>query len=337
MLEKTDCRPGPGRRAALAEEEAAAAGALPEGMSRWQLVACLRGAAPALGLSAGMVALIELYVDLSWPQDWEAGAEPIIPVPLCEIAEALGRSERQIRNLERALAERGLIIWRDSGNRHRRGRRDRRTGHLRWAYGPSLGPLRARAEEIAALAARARAERAEARRLRLAISALRRSLREALEEAGPGAGDLARRFADLPARAPAGTPIAELVRRRAELVALRAALEARQGVRDTGDDGTTGRLSGGAGDGPADPARPVTGKAEISRRQPTDTHKDLSMNGSCRAAAGPRPEALAAGPGGRPDLPGIPAWAVARARPVNGGTPGRAGFGSGIGPRIGPE
>ena len=157
---------------------------LPEGVTRWRLMAAARGAARRLVLTVSMLALLEHYVDRSHDQDWTAGAEPVIGWPLIDIAEALGKSERQIRNLERALAERGLLCWRDSGNHHRKGRRDR-SGALVYAYGPSLAPMGARALEIIALAGEARRELAELRRTRMEISALRRRIRAEMRHRAP--------------------------------------------------------------------------------------------------------------------------------------------------------
>ena len=123
---------------------------LPDGVTRWRLVAALRAAAHRLGLSGAMLRLAELYVDLTYDQDWAADSEPVICRPLVEIAETLGLGERQVRNIERRLAEAGLLAFRDSGNHHRRGRRDRRSGRLVYAYGPSLAPMGVRAAEILA-------------------------------------------------------------------------------------------------------------------------------------------------------------------------------------------
>lgn len=156
---------------------------LPEGITRWRLSAALRAAARHLDLNPMMLRLLEHYIDCTWDADWAADSEPVVIRPLVETATVLGRTERQIRNVERALVERGLLAWRDSGNHHRRGRRDYRTGRLLYGYGPSLAPLGARAEEIIALAERARAETAAMGRLRIGIAALRRRLRSHLATA----------------------------------------------------------------------------------------------------------------------------------------------------------
>ena len=230
---------------------------LPDGISRWRLAAALRGAATRLDLNASMLRLLELYIDMTYDIDWTAGSEPVITRPLFEIAEHMGRSERQIRNIERALMERGLLTWRDSGNHHRKGRRDRITGRLIYAYGPSLAPLAARCPDIIEMAAQARQDIAAARRLRLAISALRRRIRATLAET-TGHDDIARQFAALPARTYAHEPIENLQGRRDRLADLAEQLDA--------------RLSGPAASGTS------AGKAEIFRRQHTKTFNKEPMN-----------------------------------------------------------
>jgi replication initiation protein RepC len=205
---------------------------LPEGVTRWRLAAALRAAAKPLGLTGTLLRLVELYVDLSYDQDWAADSEPVICRPLVEIAEQMDLSERQVRNLERRLVEIGLLAFRDSGNHARRGRRDRKSGKLVYAYGPSLAPMGARAAEIIALAEAARRAVSDGRRLRLAISALRRRIRAdlvAAETAGIDARDLAEAFAAQPERIAAGLTPAALEARRDALEDLRAALTVRLG------------------------------------------------------------------------------------------------------------
>lgn len=219
---------------ALRRAEALADGwtGLPEGVTRWRLAAALRAAARPLGLTGTMLRMIELYIDLSYDQDWAADSEPVICRPLVEIAEHMDLGERQVRNLERRLAELGLIAFRDSGNHARRGRRDRRTGKLVYAYGPSLAPLGARATEIIALAESARREIAEGRRLRLSISALRRRLRAdlaAAAETGIAVADLAAEFDALPDRLPAGMAIGAMNANRDRLDNLAHRVTARLG------------------------------------------------------------------------------------------------------------
>lgn len=245
-----EARPNTGQRRSTpagrrAEALAEAWAGLPEGVTRWRLVAALRAAARALKLSSPMLRLMEHYVDLTYDQDWAEDSEPVICRPLTEIAEHLGRSERQVRNIERALVERGLLAFRDSGNHARKGRRDRKTGRLVYAYGPSLAPFGARAEEMIALAAAARAEIAEGRRLRMAVSALRRRLKadlDAADAAGMAAGPLRAALDAAPARLPAAMPAHVLRALRDELADLAArVLEALGGAcpedEDTAPDG----------------------------------------------------------------------------------------------------
>ena len=193
---------------------------LPEGISRWRLAAALRVAAPQLRLTPSMLALLAHYIDLTYDADWEAGSEPVIGRPVVEIADALGRSERQIRNLERALMERGLLSWRDSGNQQRRASRGR-DGRLCYAYGPTLAPLGTRALELIGLAESCRAELAEARRLRMAIGSLRRRMRSDIASlTGETAAGLGRELDALSQRTQAGTSIEELRSHHAALEAL---------------------------------------------------------------------------------------------------------------------
>ncbi|NCO15635.1 MAG: hypothetical protein GW902_00165 [Alphaproteobacteria bacterium] len=270
---------------ALRHAEALADGwaGLPEGVTRWRLAAALRAAARPLGLTGTMLRLIELYIDLSYDQDWAADSEPVICRPLVEVAEHMDLSERQVRNIERRLVELGLIAFRDSGNHARRGRRDRRTGALVYAYGPSLAPLGARAGEIIALAADARREIAEGRRLRLAISALRRRLRAdlaAAAEAGIDAADIAATFSAIPERLGAGATAAALNACRVRLGELAGRLTARMGDPCPAD---LGDASG------AETSR----QKEITIPDKTDTSNKYAINGESIALKIERPNPAA--------------------------------------------
>jgi hypothetical protein len=149
---------------------------LPTGTTRWGLVALLRQASAQIGLSARELTYLEDLVADTYDVDWTAGSEPVVTTPVYELAERLGVSERQVRNIERALVEKRLLCWRDSGNHTRKGRRDA-AGRIVFAYGVSLAPLAARAEEIRLTAQRAQQEASERRRARHRIQALRRTAR----------------------------------------------------------------------------------------------------------------------------------------------------------------
>jgi hypothetical protein len=256
------CGPGTGRASAAALAAVLLADSfagLPPGGTRWRLAAALRAAARPLGLSAGMLALLEHYIDATYDSDWLPGSEPVVFRPLVGVAEHFGKSERQIRNIEAALVARGLLAWRDSGNRQRRGRRDRR-GRLVYGYGPTLAPLGVRYAEIVALAETTRREAADNQRTRLAIGALRRRIRTELERRGAdGSHPAAARLAATPRRLPAGMDGDRL---RATADALRA---------------TLAQL--GAAGGDASDAVATSGEAEISGRPSTGTTTEKSMNG----------------------------------------------------------
>ncbi|SEA64773.1 plasmid replication protein RepC [Rubrimonas cliftonensis] len=270
-------RPNPGQRRSTpagrrADALAEAWAGLPEGVTRWRLVAALRAAARALSLSSPMLRLMEHYVDLTYDQDWAEDSEPVICRPLTEIAEHLGRSERQVRNIERALVERGLLAFRDSGNHARKGRRDRKTGRLVYAYGPSLAPFGARAGEVIALAAAARADIAEGRRLRMAVSALRRRLKadlDAADAAGIEATALRAALDAAPARLPAAMPADALRGLRDDLADLAArVLEALGGACPEDDAPAWSKLHETS-------ARPA-----IDGSPETDTSKKNAASGS---------------------------------------------------------
>lgn len=224
----TLCPPPGNRRSgpALCEADRLAADfrGLPPGVTRWQVLAATRRAAQRLGLTATAERLLAVYIDHSYDVDWQAGSEPIITTPVVELAEALGISERQVRNVEAHLLALGLITFRDSANHARRGRRDRHSLRLISGYGPSLAPLAARFAEIDALAEEARREAQEVRSARAAIAALRRRLRAdiaALEAATPQAARAAAEALEAePARLPAATPLPRLAALRDRLAAL---------------------------------------------------------------------------------------------------------------------
>ena len=241
---------------------------LPPGMTRWTLAALLRGAARPLGLTPAMLRLLEHYIDQTFDQDWQTGSEPVVIRPLTEIAAQLGRSERQIRNIEQALAERGLLIWRDSANHRRWGYRDRHTGRLAEAYGPSLAPLGARASEIATLAAEARAEDRALTRTRKAIGAMRRRIRAALIGYPDGTlALLAETETLLRQRLPAKLTLAQLQHHHRRLDALARQIEGMIQPAPT----------------PKTAAEPIIAcEGEISSRPNTDTKHELGKT-ACRS------------------------------------------------------
>ena len=163
---------------------------LPCGTSRWALVALVRQSAGHFGLSAREMTFIEDLVADTYDVDWTAGSEPVVFTPVYELAERQGVSERQIRNIERALVEKNLLCWRDSGNHVRKGKRDK-TGRIVYAYGVSLAPMAARAAEIREAAIQSQQEASERRQARHRIHALRRRVRQLGQMVPPAAERMA--------------------------------------------------------------------------------------------------------------------------------------------------
>src|SRR5271170_7586201 len=156
---------------------------LPDGVTvHGQLLAAFKAAAPRLGLSTRLVHAVDWLFRFTQPQDWERGGRPIVwPSALLQ-QETLGLSETQAKRLTRCLIEAGLITMKDSPNGKRYGRRDAR-GRIVEAYGFDLSPLAIRHAEFVRLAAEAKAERDELRRLRRRATIARNGITQILETA----------------------------------------------------------------------------------------------------------------------------------------------------------
>jgi replication initiation protein RepC len=108
--------------------------------------------------------------------------------------EALGLSLTQVKALNRALIEAGLLTMKDSPNGKRYGRRDQQ-GCIVEAYGFDLSPIALRYAEFIRLAEEAKAERAERGRLRRRATIARNGITQILEtvaEYGLGGEDWTR-------------------------------------------------------------------------------------------------------------------------------------------------
>jgi replication initiation protein RepC len=97
--------------------------------------------------------------------------------------ESLGLSPTQVKAINRALIEAGVVTMKDSPNGKRYGVRDR-AGRITEAYGFDLSPIAARHAEFVDLAEEARAERAEMARLRRRATIARKGITQILETAG---------------------------------------------------------------------------------------------------------------------------------------------------------
>ena len=148
-----------------------------------QLLAAFKAAAPRLGLSPRLVHAVDWLFRFTQPQDWGRGGRPIVwPSALLQ-QEALGLSPTQVKGINRALIEAGLVTMKDSPNGKRYGVRDR-AGRITEAYGFDLSPIATRYGEFVRLAEEARAERAEMGRLRRRATIARKGIVQILETAG---------------------------------------------------------------------------------------------------------------------------------------------------------
>src|ERR1700733_6071496 len=115
-------------------------------------------------------------------QDWGRGGRPIVWPSASLQQEALGLSATRTKAINRALIETGLVTMRDSPNGKRYGKRDPK-GRIVEAYGFDLSPIAERHAEFVRLAAEAKAERDELRRLRRRATIARNGITQILETA----------------------------------------------------------------------------------------------------------------------------------------------------------
>jgi len=166
-----------------ADRTAEAFGGLPEGIrTPGQLLAAFKEAAPRLGLSPRLVHAVDWLFRFTQPQDWEGGGRPIVWPSASMQQAALDLSPAQVKMINRALIEAGVITMKDSPNGKRYGSRDR-AGRITEAYGFDLSPIAVRHAEFVRLAAEARAERAEMGRLRRRATIARNGITQILETA----------------------------------------------------------------------------------------------------------------------------------------------------------
>ena len=157
---------------------------LPEGVTvPGQLLAAFKAAAPRLGLSPRLVHAVDWLFRFTQPQDWGRGGRPIVWPSASMQQESLGLSPTQVKAINRALIEAGVLTMKDSPNGKRYGVRDR-AGRITEAYGFDLSPIAARHAEFVRLAEEARVERAEMGRLRRRATIARKGIAQILETVG---------------------------------------------------------------------------------------------------------------------------------------------------------
>ena len=141
-----------------------------------RLLGKLKCAAPYMGVSPSVLALMDALIPHSKPQDWLPGRVPLVWPRNETLSRKLGVSVRQVQKMIRAAIEFGLMVPHDSPNGHRGGKRNA-AGDILWGYGFDLRPLGTRAAEFDAVAAKGYAEDREIERLKRALSAARRRAR----------------------------------------------------------------------------------------------------------------------------------------------------------------
>jgi replication initiation protein RepC len=132
--------------------------ALPEGWTKGAVMALLSEIAPHIGLRPARLAVLNYIIGRTRASDWiSPHREPVFFGAQDLAAIELGKTPRQLRTDEAALARLGLIVKRVAANGARYGRA---------GLGLVFTPLIARLDEFIALRERLRAERAELRALK---------------------------------------------------------------------------------------------------------------------------------------------------------------------------
>ena len=162
---------------------------------KWKLYRALCEARERLGVTDRALAILNAL--LSFYPKTELSAEDtmiVFPSNAQLSLRAHGMAEQTIRRHIASLIDAGLLTRRDSANGKRFVRRDR-AGQIDEAFGFSLAPLLARAEEIERLAAEVEAERLHLQRLKERLTICRRDVAKliaiAIEEGAAGDWDQA--------------------------------------------------------------------------------------------------------------------------------------------------
>ncbi|MBX4949185.1 replication initiation protein RepC [Rhizobium binae] len=154
-----------------------------QSVDKWKLFRALCEAKPLLGIGDRALAVLNALLSF-YPKNELAQGNGLIVFP-SNIQLSLrtnGMAEQTVRRHLAALVEAGLLVRKDSPNGKRYVRRDR-AGEVDEAFGFSLAPLLARAEEIEQLAAAVMAERLHVQRLRERITLCRRDIAKLIEAA----------------------------------------------------------------------------------------------------------------------------------------------------------
>jgi replication initiation protein RepC len=184
-------------------------------VEKWKVFRDASEARALLGIQdralAVLDALLTFYPEGELSQD---RAMIVFPSNAQLSVRAHGIAGATLRRQLAALVNAGLIVRKDSANGKRFARKDR-AGEVEDAYGFDLSPLLARAEELAQLAQRVAADRAQFRRTKEALTVCRRDVRKlisaAMEEGASGNwGAIEVMYVELVSRIPRTPTIGDL-------------------------------------------------------------------------------------------------------------------------------
>jgi len=152
-------------------------------VDKWQLYRWLCEARPKLGVSDRALSVLNALMSF-YPKTDLTGSDSLVVFPSnAQLSlRTHGMAETTLRRHLAALVESGLLLRRDSPNGKRYVRRDRE-GVIGEAFGFSLAPLLARADEIEHLAAEVVAERLLLQRLKERLTLVRRDVVKLIETA----------------------------------------------------------------------------------------------------------------------------------------------------------
>ena len=162
---------------------------------KWKLYRALCEARERLGVTDRALAILNALLSF-YPKNELAAEDTMIVFPSnAQLSlRAHGMAEQTIRRHLASLIDAGLLTRRDSANGKRFVRRNR-AGQIDEAFGFSLAPLLARAEEIERLAGEVEAERLHLQRLKERLTICRRDVAKliatAIEEGASGDWDAA--------------------------------------------------------------------------------------------------------------------------------------------------
>jgi replication initiation protein RepC len=176
--------------AMLADQMTAAAIDDDASVDKWKIYQALCEARPRLGVTDRALAVLSALISFYPKSELAAGDSLIVFPSNAQLSRrANGMAEQTIRRHLAVLVSAGLLTRKDSANGKRFARRGR-AGEIDEAFGFSLKPLLARADEIGQLAAEVEAERLHMRRMKERLTICRRDviklIETALEEGAQG-------------------------------------------------------------------------------------------------------------------------------------------------------